>query len=57
MGWGADDAWQVTEWAHKLNQEIPGSDLTIVEDCGHSAPEDQPERGAELIVAFLGENP
>ncbi|MEH6523314.1 alpha/beta fold hydrolase [Sulfitobacter sp.] len=51
--WGADDAWQVTDWAHKLNQAIPGSELTIIEDCGHFSPEDQPGRVAELIVTFL----
>jgi pimeloyl-ACP methyl ester carboxylesterase len=51
--WGADDAWQATDWAHKLNQAIPGSELTIIEDCGHFSPEDQPVRVADLIVTFL----
>jgi len=51
--WGADDAWQVTEWAHKLNEAIPGSELEIVENCGHFSPEDQPERVAESIVEFF----
>lgn len=51
--WGADDAWQVTDWAHKLNKAIPGSDLTIIENSGHFSLEDQPKRVSELIVAFL----
>lgn len=51
--WGADDAWQVTDWAHKLNEAIPGSDLEIVKEAGHFSPEDQPERIAELLLAFL----
>jgi pimeloyl-ACP methyl ester carboxylesterase len=25
--WGADDAWQVLDWAHTLNRAIPGSEL------------------------------
>lgn len=51
--WGAQDTWQVTDWAHKLHQIIPGSQLDIVEECGHFSPEDQPERIAELLVSFI----
>ncbi|KAF4982211.1 hypothetical protein FZEAL_2095 [Fusarium zealandicum] len=52
--WGADDAWQVVDWAHKLRDAIPGSELNIVEDAGHFSLEDQPERISELLVSFLG---
>lgn len=52
--WGANDAWQVVDWAHKLHAAIPGSELSIVDDCGHFSPEDQPEKIADLLVAFLG---
>ena len=51
--WGADDAWQVVDWAHRLHQDIPGSELHILENCGHFAMEDQPEQVAELLVEFL----
>ena len=51
--WGADDAWQVVDWAHRLHHAIPGSELHIVEDCGHFAMEDQPEKIAALLVDFL----
>lgn len=54
--WGADDAWQVVDWAHKLHAAIPGSDLHVIEDCGHFAMEDQPEKVAGLIQSFLGRN-
>lgn len=47
--WGADDVWQVPDWAHKLQAAIPGAKLTILDDCGHFAPEDQPDKIAELI--------
>jgi len=54
--WGADDGWQVTDWAHKLNAAIPGSDLDILEGCGHFSPEDQPAKISEIIATFLREN-
>lgn len=54
--WGADDAWQVVDWAHKLHAVIPGSQLHVLEDCGHFAMEDQPEQIAALLVDFLTRN-
>ena len=51
--WGADDAWQVVDWAHKLHGTIPGSELHVLEDCGHFAMEDQPEQISALLVDFL----
>ena len=52
--WGADDTWQVPDWAHRLKEAIPGSTLTILDDCGHFAPADQPEKIAELLLRFIG---
>jgi len=49
--WGADDAWQVLDWAHKLQHAIPGSALHVIEDCVHFAPE---ERSHEVATALLG---
>lgn len=51
--WGRDDAWQVVDWAHKLNAAIPNSKLEIIDDCGHFAMEDQPEEVSEVLLAFL----
>lgn len=51
--WGADDAWQVTAWAHKLHAAIPGSELHLLERCGHFAMEDQPEEVSALLIDFL----
>lgn len=51
--WGADDAWQVVDWAHKLHRAIPGSRLTVLEECGHFAPEDQPEQIAALVLDHI----
>lgn len=52
--WGAQDGWQVVDWAHKLHGVIPGSELNILEDCGHFSPEDQPEQIGQLLVDFVG---
>ncbi|ESR25863.1 hypothetical protein N177_1198 [Lutibaculum baratangense AMV1] len=51
--WGADDAWQHVDYGRRLNADVPGSVLHVLEDCGHFALEDQPERIAELIEGFL----
>ncbi len=54
--WGENDAWQLIEWAHKLHAAIPGSNLTILSECGHFAMEDQPEKIAELVNQFIEQN-
>lgn len=54
--WGTDDGWQVVNWAHKLNEAIPGSELHIVPDCGHFAMEDKPKEVTEKLLAFLKAN-
>lgn len=54
--WGANDQWQVADWAHKLNAAIPGSKLHIVENCGHLLPEDQPEALSDLVVQQVSGN-
>ncbi|KAL7651387.1 hypothetical protein ACMYSQ_011111 [Aspergillus niger] len=51
--WGKNDAWQKLEWAHKLHESIPGSELTILETCGHFSLEDRPDEIARLVVSFL----
>lgn len=50
--WGENDAWQVVEWAHRLQAAIPNSILHVLPECGHFAMEDQPERISELIISF-----
>ena len=51
--WGEDDAWQVVDWAQKLNDAIPNSTLHILKDCGHFAMEDKPDEINRHLVAFL----
>ncbi|KAH8690301.1 Alpha/Beta hydrolase protein [Talaromyces proteolyticus] len=51
--WGANDTWQVLDWAHKLNLAIPGSSLEVIDHCGHFSPEDKPEQITAILTAFL----
>ena len=51
--WGENDAWQVTDWARRLQESIPNSELHIVPDCGHFAMEDQPEKISQKLISFL----
>lgn len=51
--WGADDTWQVIDWAHKLHDTIPGSALHIIENCGHFSPEEHPDEVAAATLTFL----
>ena len=53
--WGENDAWQVVDWAHKLQAAIPGSTLNLLPQCGHFAMEDQPERISELIISLIAD--
>lgn len=54
--WGANDNWQITDWAHRLNKAIPGSNLHILDECGHLVPEDQPIIVSELIIEHISDN-
>ena len=53
--WGADDIWQVPDWARRLHADIPGSSLHLLDDCGHLVPEDQPEKLLALVRRFIAE--
>lgn len=54
--WGENDAWQIIDWAYKLNAAIPNSELYTLKDCGHFAMEDQPDKISDLLKDFLKRN-
>lgn len=54
--WGENDVWQVTDWAHRLQNAIPGSKLHILSECGHFAMEDKPKEISDLVRTFLTEH-
>jgi pimeloyl-ACP methyl ester carboxylesterase len=51
--WGANDRWQVIDWAYRLRDAIPGAALHVLDECGHFAPEDQPQAIADHVEAFI----
>ncbi|MEM7207918.1 MAG: alpha/beta hydrolase [Pseudomonadota bacterium] len=51
--WGANDEWQVVDWAHKLHTAIPRSELEVIDRCGHFAMEDQPEKVSDRLLEFF----
>lgn len=51
--WGKDDAWQSTDWAHRLQCAIPGSELSIVDGAGHFSLEDKPDEISRLLITSL----
>ncbi|HYU59227.1 MAG TPA: alpha/beta fold hydrolase [Solirubrobacterales bacterium] len=51
--WGEDDEYAPVAGAYRFNKEVPGSELVIVEGAGHFVYEDDPERCAREVTAFL----
>jgi haloalkane dehalogenase len=54
--WGEDDEFAPVAGAHRFHNEVPGSKLVIVEGSGHFVYEDDPERCAREVLAFLDES-
>jgi len=55
--WGEKDAWQVVDWAHRMHDAIPESDLTVIEGGGHFVMESHPNEITRLILDFIGAHP
>jgi pimeloyl-ACP methyl ester carboxylesterase len=51
--WGAQDRFATVKMAHRFHDELAGSRLEIVDDAGHFAWEDAPERTTRALVEFL----
>jgi len=51
--WGEDDPFAPVAGAHRLQAEIPGSELVVIEGAGHFVVEDAPERYGAELGAFL----
>jgi haloalkane dehalogenase len=51
--WGEDDEFAPVAGAYRFHKEVPGSKLVIVEGSGHFVYEDDPERCAREVLAFL----
>jgi haloalkane dehalogenase len=51
--WGEADRFAGVAMAHRFHEEIPGSEVAILEGAGHFVWDDQPERTARTLVEFL----
>jgi pimeloyl-ACP methyl ester carboxylesterase len=52
--WGAEDEWQPLAYAHRLQNDIRGAVLQVVENAGHFLMEDAPERVSGYLLDFIG---
>ncbi|NIE87634.1 MULTISPECIES: alpha/beta hydrolase [unclassified Burkholderia] len=50
--WGAQDEWQPLDYAYRLQSDIPGAVLNVLDACGHFLMEDDPSGVARHIVDF-----
>lgn len=51
--WGGDDPYAPLAGAERFAREIPGAELCVIPGTGHFFWDDEPERAAEELVAFL----
>lgn len=50
---GREDAWSTLPTHRDISARIPGSNLVIIENAGHMAPMECPEKVSEALVAWL----
>jgi pimeloyl-ACP methyl ester carboxylesterase len=50
--WGAKDPLTPSAGAQRVLDAVPGAELTMLDDCGHCAHLERPERVAALTVEF-----
>lgn len=51
--WGAQDRWQPLSYGYRLASDIPGAELTVIQNGGHFLMEDAPDRVATELLDFL----
>jgi pimeloyl-ACP methyl ester carboxylesterase len=51
--WGQDDAWIPVDRALRLQQLIPGAQLTVIREAGHLIQLDQPEALTAALTQWL----
>jgi len=52
--WGADDRVVSPADAEEYRREIPQSSFTVIKECGHSVPLEQPAKLSDEIIRFSG---
>jgi pimeloyl-ACP methyl ester carboxylesterase len=51
--WGEQDRFASVRMARRFHEEIPGSELQVLEEAGHFVWDDEPERANRTLVEFL----
>jgi haloalkane dehalogenase len=51
--WGAKDRFAGVKMAHRFHDELPGSELVVLEEAGHFVWEDAPAATTDALVGFL----
>jgi haloalkane dehalogenase len=51
--WGEHDEFAPLAGAHRFERELPDTELVVVEGAGHFVWDEQPERCAAALTAFL----
>jgi haloalkane dehalogenase len=51
--WGGQDRFAGVKMARRFHDEIPGSELLVLDDAGHFVWEDEPDAAARALVDFL----
>jgi haloalkane dehalogenase len=51
--WGATDRFAGVKMAHRFHDELPGSELVVLDGAGHFVWEDAPEATTAALVGFL----
>lgn len=52
--WGGADRFAGVAMAHRFHEELPESELVVLEDAGHFVWDDEPELSTAALVDFLG---
>lgn len=55
--WGAEDKFAPLAGARRLQREIASAELCVIEDAGHFVFDQEPQRCAKEVVAFLDASP
>lgn len=51
--WGAQDQFATPRMAERFRDEIPGSEVSVLDQAGHFVWEDAPDQTSQLLVDFL----
>jgi pimeloyl-ACP methyl ester carboxylesterase len=52
--WGAQDRLTPLELAHRFHEDLPNSQLVVLENTGHVPMEESPQESLQAVLSFLG---